>query len=196
VTIPDESRGGSAPLRPPAGKPQQWFTLRPWLFDVTLAGVLLRAAPRPVCRDCAETWMFDWVFRFDRTIGGRRLRDELGGEKALAAMAERRAQAEGAVAVGLQPDPAAVTAAARMAGTVAGVPVDVEAADGELVITVGRFGPAAAGRLGTDPHSGTASLVVAVAGEDGDTTRLGQRTCLDLYPDLAATNCPPGQEAQ
>ena len=36
------------PPRPPAaGKPQQWFMLRPWVFDVTLAGVLLRAAPRP-----------------------------------------------------------------------------------------------------------------------------------------------------
>ena len=35
------------PPRPPAGKPQQWFTLRPWIFDVTLAGALLRAAPRP-----------------------------------------------------------------------------------------------------------------------------------------------------
>ena len=35
------------PPRPPTGKPQQWFTLRPWVFDVTLAGVLLRATPRP-----------------------------------------------------------------------------------------------------------------------------------------------------
>jgi hypothetical protein len=35
------------PPRPSAGKPQQWFTLRPWVFDVTLAGVLLRATPRP-----------------------------------------------------------------------------------------------------------------------------------------------------
>jgi len=35
------------PPRPPAGKPHQWFTLRPWVFDVTLAGMLLRAAPRP-----------------------------------------------------------------------------------------------------------------------------------------------------
>ncbi len=46
MTTPHGSRGGSAPPRPPAGKPQQWFTLRPWVFDVTLAGVLLRAAPR------------------------------------------------------------------------------------------------------------------------------------------------------
>lgn len=172
-----------------------------WIKENRRSAIVIRSASRcdhceTVCRDCAETWMFDWVFRFDRTIGGRRLRDELGGEKALAAMAERRTQAEGAVAAGLQQDPAAVKAAARMAGTVVGVPVDVELADGELVITVGRFGPAAAGWLGTDPHSGTANLVVAVAGEDRDTTSLGQRTCLDLYPDLAATNCPPGQEAQ
>jgi hypothetical protein len=41
------SRGGSVPPRPPASKPQQWFVLRPWVFDVTLAGVLLSAAPRP-----------------------------------------------------------------------------------------------------------------------------------------------------
>ena len=47
MTTPHGSRGGSVPPRPPAGKPQQWFVLRPWVFDVTLAGVLLRAAPRP-----------------------------------------------------------------------------------------------------------------------------------------------------
>jgi hypothetical protein len=47
VSTHHSSRGGSVPPRPPAGKPQQWFTLRPWVFDVTLAGVLLRAAPRP-----------------------------------------------------------------------------------------------------------------------------------------------------
>jgi len=47
VTTPHGSRGGSVPPRPPAGKPQQWFVLRPWVFDVTLAAVLLRAAPRP-----------------------------------------------------------------------------------------------------------------------------------------------------
>jgi len=48
VSTPHGSRGGSVPPRlPAAGQPQQWFTLRPWVFDVTLAGVLLRAAPRP-----------------------------------------------------------------------------------------------------------------------------------------------------
>jgi hypothetical protein len=39
VSTPHGSRGGSVPPRLPAGKPQQWFTLRPWVFDVTLAGV-------------------------------------------------------------------------------------------------------------------------------------------------------------
>jgi hypothetical protein len=47
VTTSDDGRGGSVPPRPPAGKPQQLFTLRPWVFDVTMAGVLLRAEPRP-----------------------------------------------------------------------------------------------------------------------------------------------------
>ena len=38
VTTPHGSRGGSTPPRlPAAGKPQQWFVLRPWVFDVTLA---------------------------------------------------------------------------------------------------------------------------------------------------------------
>jgi len=172
-----------------------------WIQEIRRSAIPIRTAPRcdhseTVCAKCAETWMFDWVFRFDRTAGGRRLRDELGGEKALAAMAERRTRADGAVAAGRQPDPPAVTATARMAGTVAGVPVDVEAADGELVITAGCFGPAAAGWLGIDSHSGTATLVVAIAGEDGDTTRPGQRTRPDLYPDPADMGCPPGHEAQ
>ena len=48
MTTPDDGRGGSVPPRPPAAaQPQQWFTLRSWIFDVTLAGVLLRATPRP-----------------------------------------------------------------------------------------------------------------------------------------------------
>ncbi len=44
-----------------------------------------------VCQECAESWMFDWVLYFDRTEGGRLLRDALGGDEALAAMARRRA---------------------------------------------------------------------------------------------------------
>jgi hypothetical protein len=32
-----------------------------------------------VCARCAEVWMYDWKFYFDRTIGGRRLREGLGG---------------------------------------------------------------------------------------------------------------------
>jgi len=44
-----------------------------------------------VCRECAETWMLDWVFYFNRTAGGRLLHAELGGEAALDAMAARRA---------------------------------------------------------------------------------------------------------
>ena len=50
-----------------------------------------------VCAKCAEVWMYDWTFYFDRTIGGRRLRADLGGEAALAAMAARRAAWENQV---------------------------------------------------------------------------------------------------
>ena len=46
VTTPASSRGGSTPPGPPAAKPQQWFMLRAWLFDITAATGLLRAAPR------------------------------------------------------------------------------------------------------------------------------------------------------
>jgi hypothetical protein len=56
VTTSDDSRGGSAPPRSPAGKPQQWFTLRPWVFDVTMAGALLRAAPRTPVPIPVEAW--------------------------------------------------------------------------------------------------------------------------------------------
>ena len=56
MTTPDGSRGGSVPPRPRAGKPQQWFVLRPWVFDVTLAGALLRAAPRPPVPIPVEAW--------------------------------------------------------------------------------------------------------------------------------------------
>ena len=49
MRTPAGRRGGSTLPRPPApaGKPHQWFVLRPWLFDVTAATGLLRAAPRP-----------------------------------------------------------------------------------------------------------------------------------------------------
>jgi hypothetical protein len=33
-----------------------WFVLRPWVFDVTLAGALLRAAPRPPVPIPVEAW--------------------------------------------------------------------------------------------------------------------------------------------
>ena len=100
----------------------------------------------------------------------------------------RRKQGElRAAEAGYQPYPLADAPDLRgsvfTASTVAGVFVCTEAIDGELVITVGRFDPAAAGTLRVDPRSGTATLVVAVADENGDTTRLGQRSYLDLYPD-------------
>ena len=44
------------PPRPPAGKPQQWFIFRPWAFDVSLAGVLLRATPRLPVPIPVEAW--------------------------------------------------------------------------------------------------------------------------------------------
>ena len=56
MTTPADGRGGSTPPRPPAAKPQQWFTLRPWLFDVTVATWLLRAAPRPARPLPVEPW--------------------------------------------------------------------------------------------------------------------------------------------
>jgi hypothetical protein len=42
--------------RPPAAARQQWFTLRPWQFDVTAATWLLRATPRPAQRLPVEPW--------------------------------------------------------------------------------------------------------------------------------------------
>ena len=57
MTTPDGGRGGgSVPPRPPAHKPQQCFVLRPWVFDVTLAGLLLRAAPRPPLPIPVDAW--------------------------------------------------------------------------------------------------------------------------------------------
>lgn len=67
----------------------------PWVPGLLRAAIPVRTPRRCehrecVCTGCAETWMFDWRFYFDRTAGGRRLRDDLGGETALAAMAARR----------------------------------------------------------------------------------------------------------
>jgi hypothetical protein len=56
VTTPAAGRGGSAPPRPPAAKPQQWFTLRPWVFDITAATGLLQTAPRPAQPLPVEPW--------------------------------------------------------------------------------------------------------------------------------------------
>ncbi|HEY2261237.1 MAG TPA: hypothetical protein VGI96_01280 [Streptosporangiaceae bacterium] len=56
MSTPASSRGGATPPRPPAARPQQWFTLRPWLFDVTAATELLRAAPRRAQPLPVEAW--------------------------------------------------------------------------------------------------------------------------------------------
>jgi hypothetical protein len=57
-----------------------------------------------ICRECAGTWVTGgWALRFARTAGGRRLRDDLGGD-APAEMAARRAACL---------DPAAVRAIQR-----------------------------------------------------------------------------------
>ena len=72
-------------------------------------------------------------------------------------------------------------------GAVAGVPVDVEVAGGELVITVWRYDPAAVGQFTIDARSGTAAVVAAVAGEDGGT---GRPAALTLRP-LPGPACRP-----
>ena len=58
MRTPADGRGGSTPPRPPApaGKPQQWFVLRPWVFDVTAATGLLRAVPRQAQPLPVEPW--------------------------------------------------------------------------------------------------------------------------------------------
>jgi hypothetical protein len=72
----------------------------------------------------------------------------------------------------------------KQAVTVAGVPVTVQAADGVLTVTIGRFDPAAAGPLlHLHPRFGTATVGVDIADETGDTThRPDQRWFFDLYP--------------
>jgi hypothetical protein len=56
------------PPRPPAGKPQQSFVLRPWVFDVTLAG-LLRAAPRPPVPIPVPDWARAYGLAHDPATG-------------------------------------------------------------------------------------------------------------------------------
>jgi hypothetical protein len=67
----------------------------PWIPGLHRGAIPIRTPLRCdhrecVCTECAESWMFDWRFYLDRTAGGRRLRDDLGGEAALDAMAARR----------------------------------------------------------------------------------------------------------
>ncbi len=68
--------------------------------------------------------------------------------------------------------------------TVAGVPVTVQAADGALTVTIGRFDPAAVGSLlHLHPRFGTATACVYTADETGDTThRPDHRWFSGLYP--------------
>jgi hypothetical protein len=68
--------------------------------------------------------------------------------------------------------------------TVAGVPVTVQAADGALTVTIGRFDPTAARPLlHLHPRFGTATVGVYIADETGDTThRPDQRWFSGLYP--------------
>ena len=95
---------------------------------------------------------------------------------------QHRLRAIAAGAPGSPPDPPAETGQEGLYGAVAGVPVDVEVAGGELVITVWRYDPAAVGQLAIDPRFGTATLIAAVADEDGGTGRPGRRLYFDLYP--------------
>jgi hypothetical protein len=80
-------------------------------------------------------------------------------------------------------------------GAVAGVPYEVSILDGELRISVGRYDPAAAGELRIDPRSGTASLLVAVAGPDGNSVGPGLRAYFDLYARPRAADGPPEYSA-
>jgi hypothetical protein len=78
--------------------------------------------------------------------------------------------------------------------TVADVPVTVQAADGALTVTIGRFDPAAAGPLHLHPRFGTATVCVYTVDETGDTTRRPDHHWLfDLYPGPrgAAVKHPP-----
>lgn len=92
--------------------------------------------------------------------------------------------------------PPAATRQEAMFCAVAGVPVDIKVAGGELAITVWRYDLAAAGQLSIDLRFRTATLVVAVADETGGTARPGQRSYFDLHADPGTTGSLPGQEAQ
>jgi hypothetical protein len=67
-------RPASVTVQPPASgrQRQQWFVLRPWVSGVTLAGVLLRATPRPLvpipAADCARAY----GLARDPAVGARR----------------------------------------------------------------------------------------------------------------------------
>lgn len=67
--------------------------------------------------------------------------------------------------------------------TVAGVPVTIEATDGHLAVTVGRFEPSAAAGLHIHPRYGTSSVGLYVADADGDTAhKPDHRWFFDLHP--------------
>lgn len=105
---------------------------------------------------------------------------------------QHRLRAIAAGGTGSPPERPAATGSIAMYGAVAGVPVDVEVAGGELVITVWRYDPAAAGQLTIDPRFSTATLIAAVADQDGGTGRPGRRSYFDLYPDPPAGRAPEG----
>lgn len=63
----------------------------PWVPGLHRAAIPIRTPRRcdhgeSVCTECADSWMLDWLFYFDRTAGGRRLRDDLGGDAAVEAL--------------------------------------------------------------------------------------------------------------
>ena len=62
--------------------------------------------------------------------------------------------------------------------TAAGVPVTVQAADGALTVTIGRFDPAAVGPvLHLHPRFCATTLGVYIADETGDTTHRPGHRC-------------------
>jgi hypothetical protein len=71
--------------------------------------------------------------------------------------------------------------------SVAGVPVTIQASDGMVTITIGRFDPAVTGGLlRIHPRFGTAAVGVYIADETGDTAhRPNQRWFFRPVPRLA-----------